>query len=233
VVIVDLRRIGVRRFPALTLVVFAVTLAVNLAQMVNGRILADLERTPAGLHGDWWRTGTSLLVQDGGVWGTVSNLLFLVLVGVTAEQVASRGRWLLGYLGAALVGELAGYAWQPVGGGNSIAICGLAGLVALALYRGETLYRGDARMPPFGVPVLFLWCGALLATWWYPLIGVGIAAMMLSRAVPIGADPRYRRLGLGFVVVVGVLLCAVRNIHGAALLTGLVLATVPVDRRTD
>ena len=67
---------------------------------------------PAGLHGDWWRTGTALLVQDGGALGTLVNLGFLLVLGVAAEQVSSRVCWLGCYLGAGLVGELAGRGLQ-------------------------------------------------------------------------------------------------------------------------
>lgn len=209
-------RAGPRRFPMLTVVVFGVTLAANVTQFAVHGTLARIERAPSGLHGDWWRTFTALFGQDGGAAGTVSNLIFLVAVGVLAEQVVSRPRWLLAYFGAGLVGELAGYAWQPHGAGDSVAICGLAGVVAVALWR-------DERPPAYAPMVLLLWCGALLAGLWPPLIGLGIVA---SAAVRIAAE---RRLPLARPVAVaalatGVALVAVRDIHGAALLAGLALA---------
>jgi hypothetical protein len=40
-------------------------------------MLGAWQRTPQELQGDWWRTVTALLVQDGGVVGTLSNLAFL------------------------------------------------------------------------------------------------------------------------------------------------------------
>jgi membrane associated rhomboid family serine protease len=58
-----------------------------------------LQRTPQGLHGDWWRTLTSLFVQDGGVAGTVSNLAFLLVMGVLTEQVLAAWQWLVCYFG--------------------------------------------------------------------------------------------------------------------------------------
>jgi hypothetical protein len=84
-----------------------------------------------------WRWLTSLLVQDGGVLGTASNLIFLGLLGAVAGQVA-------------------GVFWQPVGAGNSMAVCGLAGLVAWSL-RHE-------RMLGWAGTAVALWLGALLAT---------------------------------------------------------------------
>lgn len=213
-------RVGqtVRR-PWVTLVVFVITAAVTTLQLtVAPGLPRDLERTPAGMHGDWWRTITSLFVQDGGVQGAVSNLFFLVVLGVIAERVVPRGRWLVAYIGAGLVGEFAGYAWQPIGGGNSVANCGLAGLVAVAI-----LWR-DCRMPVIAAPILLVWCGVLLATWSFPLLLVGVVAAVI--ATPVS---RSGRRGFGVVVFVAatataVALIAVRNIHGAAMLTGLLLA---------
>ena len=107
------RRLGLRRFPVVTAVAFAVTAVTSVLGLAEAEVLAAWQRTPEGLHGDWWRSFTSLLVQDGGVPGTLSNLCFL---GALAEQVAGRWRWLVAYLGAGLTGELAGYAsrWGAV-----------------------------------------------------------------------------------------------------------------------
>lgn len=211
---------GLTRPPVLTAAVLAVTATVNVIQFIVPGTLHALQRRPVGLHGQWWRVFTSLLVQDGGVAGTLSNLGFLVAVGVVAEQVVSRPRWLTAYLVGGLVGQAFGYLWQPVGGGNSVAICGLAGTVAIACW------QRDPRLPRWAAPVLLLWFGAVLATWFYRLIAVGIVAARLvplagRRGVPVGA------LTLGAGVAVSVLLCTVQNIHGAALAGGLVLAVLP------
>jgi membrane associated rhomboid family serine protease len=201
------------RFPALTVAVTTVTAAVNIVQLSVPGVLERLERTPALLHGEWWRAVTSLFVQDSGVPGTVTNLLFLVLLGTIAEQVVGRPWWLLQYFGVGIASEFLGTVWQPVGGGNSIAICGLAGVVALALW------RRDARLPAWAPAVTTLWSGAMLSTAWLPLIFVGIAAaaVMQQRAWAV------RPAGVA-VLAVGVVLSALTNIHGGALLIGVVVA---------
>ena len=51
---------------------------------------------------------TALLVQDGGVLGTLSNLGVLLLLGVLAVRLAGPGWWLAAYLGAGLAGQPAG-----------------------------------------------------------------------------------------------------------------------------
>ena len=77
------------RPPLLTACVFAVTAPVSAAQFADHAILTGLERTPAGLSGEWWRSLTALFVQDGGLPGILSNLAFLLVIGTIAEQVFS------------------------------------------------------------------------------------------------------------------------------------------------
>ncbi|MEV8478042.1 rhomboid family intramembrane serine protease [Streptomyces sp. NPDC051173] len=217
-------RAGLRRFPVVTAVVFVATAAVNLLQFAVHGVLAHLERTPAGLHGDWWRSVTSLFVQDGGVAGTVSNLLFLLLIGTVAEQVLSPSRWLSQYFGVGVVCEFVGYAWQPTGGGNSIAVCGLAGAAGLALW------RDDARLPDWAAPVLLLWCGAMVGTLWsgaaVPAMVASVAASALIRVGKERGIAVHRPTALA-VPIVGIVLAGAQNIHGAALLLGSALAVLP------
>ncbi|MGK4579323.1 rhomboid family intramembrane serine protease [Kitasatospora sp. HPMI-4] len=212
-----IERVGGRRFPVVTAVVFTFTAAVNLLQFAVPSVLTGLQRTPAGLHGDWWRSGTSLFVQDGGVYGTASNLLFLLLVGTLAERVLPRPHWLLHYFGVGLAGEFVGYAWQPTGGGNSIAVCGLTGALALALW------RGDPRLPGWAAHAVVIWCAAVACTLgaraFLPAVALCVFASVLIRVSAARGLGIERRVAL-VVPAVGVVLAAAQNIHGAALLLG-------------
>src|SRR4029453_9473219 len=109
----DRRWFGIQRLPVVTAVVFVATATTSVLGLLIPGMLEALQRTPQGLHGERWRMVTALFVQDGGVVGTLSNLAFLLVMGVVAEQVLGAWRWLVCYLGAGLVGELAGYGWQP------------------------------------------------------------------------------------------------------------------------
>src|SRR6185312_8068668 len=91
-------------------------------------------------HGEVWRLVTSLAVQDGGVAGTVFNLLLLVWIATLAKTLLGERALLLLFGVGALTGELIGLRWQPIGGGNSVANLGMAGgILALALLRGSNL----------------------------------------------------------------------------------------------
>jgi membrane associated rhomboid family serine protease len=200
-----------------TTVVFTVTAATSVLGLVVPTVLEALERTPQGLHGEWWRSFTALFVQDGGVLGTVSNLAFLALLGVLAERLVGPRWWLAAYFGAGLAGELAGYAWQPTGAGNSVAVCGLAGLLVVALAAGTLL----PRLAPMAV---LWWCGALLGARWgtVPLLAgiAGAAAVQAARPWAVTAG----RLTAAAAVLAGVALAAASDIHGAALLAGVAIA---------
>jgi membrane associated rhomboid family serine protease len=221
------RRSGLQGFPVVTAAVFAVTAVTSVLGLAVPRVLAALQRTPAGLHGDWWRSLTSLVVQDGGVLGTVSNLAFLLLLGVLVERLVGPGWWLAAYLVAGLAGELAGYAWQPRGAGNSVANCGLAGVLVVALALG-------GRPPRLAPMAVLWWCGALASTHWglVPLVAAIAAAAAVQlvppdRAVPAG------RLVAAAAAAIAVALLAARDVHGAALAAGTLLAAAvaPLRRR--
>ena len=208
-----------RRVPVLTLAVVAVTVVISAVSVASPTVLAHLERTPAGLHGQWWRTFTSLFAQSSAA-GAASNLFFMLVLGVVAEQVASRYRWLACYFGAGIVGELVAYSWQPVGAGNSVAVCGLAGLIALACW------RRDARLPPFGAFALLVWCAVLLSTWAWPAPVVGAVFATVGLRLQ-GAGWRYAgEFAVAVTLATGVFLACVRDIHGAALVAGVALAAL-------
>lgn len=210
---------GIRRPPWLTLTVFLCTAVPSCLQAAVPAILRDLERTPAGLTGQWWRSVTSLTVQDGGVLGTLSNLAFLLIIGTIAEQVLTRPRWLALYLVPGLAGEFVAYGWQPTGAGNSVAVCGLSGALAVLMLR-------DRRCaPPVAAYAQLMWVGCLVA-----------AASAIAGGLIFGATGLLLRLSGGrsvsvagvsvaavsgeAVLACGVALAAHQDIHGAALVAG-------------
>src|SRR4051794_29024037 len=132
-----------RRFPYATAVTFLVTAGFSIAQFFDADLVPRFERDPGLIaDGEWWRLATSLVFQDGGIAGTVSNLLFLLALGVLTEWTVGPGRWVALYLAGAVAGQAAGYLLGTVGAGNSIAVCGLAGGV-LAWYTRGVLAAAD------------------------------------------------------------------------------------------
>ncbi len=207
------------RAPWLTGAVAVLTAAVLVVQESVPGTLAHLERTPAALHGDWWRWLTPLVVQDAHWAGGISNLVGLVLLGAAAEQVVRRPAWLAAYVGAGLVGQVFGHLWQPVGGGNSVANCGLAAVcVAVAV-------RRPAGVPPLVRAAPVYWSGALAAIVWVPLILVGVLLAGLVGG-PL-SDLRWTRwLVAGTAVLVAGVLLARSDLHGGGFAVALVAAFV-------
>lgn len=104
---------------------------------------------------------------------------------------------------------------------NSIAVCGLTGGLAIVLWRGAD------RGPAWTVPALIIWCAALVATVSPYAAVVAIVVGAVTAGVASAAAGRGVALGRPVavaVLVIGVALAVLANIHGAALLVGLLIA---------
>lgn len=153
---------GGRRRPVLTLLAVIVIGTVSTVQLtlVPG-LLGRLGRNADAIRaGQVWRLLTAVTVQDGGVVGTASNLVTLALIGGLAELLLGRGWWVLAFAAPTLAGELAGLAWQPIGAGNSVAVAGLCGAVAVVVARGQAGIPIAARVPAAISLLLFGWLAA-------------------------------------------------------------------------
>ena len=115
---------------------------------------------------------------------------------------------------------LVGYLWQPVGGGNSIAVCGLAGVLAVAMWRSDT------RLPAFTEPATLLWCAAVLGTvsnrWYLAFVVAGVLAVRFQTRLRSRGLSTSRAVA-AVVVLSAAVLVVLHNIHGGALLVGLAL----------
>ncbi len=206
-----------RFFPWLTCIVTAITAAFFAAQLAEPAVLDALRRSPDGLQ--WtnaWRVLTALLVQSDG-WGqAIFNLVSLALFGVLVEFVLPRWVWLTLYLSAGIVGQLFGYVWEPPGGGNSVAVCGLVGAVIAMMLIGRPALPGPVYLLAAYYPAALL--GLDVANQWVTIIATAVVVGLViwqRKLVPL--------LG-GLLVVEAVVLIAYRDHHGTALLTGVAVA---------
>jgi hypothetical protein len=121
----------------------------SVLQMPFPALLTALRRDPNLIrhHGQVWRVLTSLVVQDGGLVGTVFNLVILAVVVAVAVPVWGPG-WAFGnFVLAHLVFNVAAtFLSADVGAGNSGATFGLsASMAGLAVLAG---LAGSARREP-------------------------------------------------------------------------------------
>ena len=214
-----------RKLPWLTAAVLAGTAAVNLWAAADRSVLRALERDPESLSvRHWWRLASPLLVQSDGAAQLVFNLVTLALFGVLAERVLGRTRWLALYLGAGLLGQALGYAWEPPGGGNSVAVCGLVGGIAAALLRGRGGWPEQAGQ--FVAIYAVALAGLALGGWPAQLAAIG-AVVVTSAVVGRRSGTAFAgRVLAGVVALAGGALLAVRDHHGAALLCGMLLGAL-------
>lgn len=136
------------RFPKMTFLLLVTVAVPSTLQFLFPAILSTFQRDYVRfLSGDWWRLITPLSVQDGGIAGTIFNLAGLLLVGSVAERLWGGRSMLLIFFIGGILAEIAAFAWQPVGAGNSVGNFSLAASIAIA---------GLVRHPPRPVQIFAL-----------------------------------------------------------------------------
>jgi len=203
----------------LTFSVAGVTVVSGLVGLANPAWEENLRRDPALIaDGQWYRLATSLVVQDGGLFGLIFNVGTLLVLGVLAERRLGRWRWLVLYLGGAAAGQAMGYLAGTVGAGNSIANLGLAGGLIAAFSRHRA-WRIDAALSTFFVGVIAL---TALPTDESRLVGL-VVAVLVGQYLVVRREKFPRWVFLLIAVVAGGALTAAANLHGPAILAGLAL----------
>jgi hypothetical protein len=122
-----------RRPPLAAVVLWLVVAIPSLLQLAFPGLLRTLERDPDQIrqHGQWWRLFTSAVVQDGGIAGTVFNLVILAIIAVLAIAAWGSVRGLIIFAVGVVGFDLATtFAWPFVGAGNSAATFTLAASVS-------------------------------------------------------------------------------------------------------
>ncbi|HSJ86537.1 MAG TPA: rhomboid family intramembrane serine protease [Anaerolineales bacterium] len=119
-------------FPRATVLLLLAIAIPSILQFFFPTILLTFQRDYERFRmGDWWRLISPLFVQDGGVIGTIFNLVSLALVGSLAERIWNGRSMLIIFFVGGVIGEIAGFAWQPVGAGNSVGNFSLAASIAV------------------------------------------------------------------------------------------------------
>ena len=127
-----------RRLPRATLALAVLVAVPTTLQFFFPAVVDLFERNPSRIAaGEWWRLATSLLVQDGGVTGSVFNMIGLLLVGSVAERYWGGRRCVIVFALGGIAANAVALAWQPVGAGNSVANFALAGSVVVACLRSH------------------------------------------------------------------------------------------------
>lgn len=210
--------------PFVTAFVLVATSAVSILGFVYPEIFMALEREPGVLGaGEWWRLLTPLLVHDGGWLHLLSNAAALVIVGIPIERLFGRRCWLVLYLAGGLMGELAGYAWQPEGAGNSVAVLGLVGGLLAAL-----LLKRQAQVPVISTVFVPSWIAAVIAyassSFGAGLVLVVLVAALLGFFIVRGGLSRPVAVGIGLSGLLGAfVLIALHDIHGPPIVAGAVV----------
>jgi rhomboid protease GluP len=181
-----LRRSWRRPAPVAALVLVVLFVGMAVVQTMFPQVLTMLQREPGG---GWWRCGTALLVQTSGWVQLLFNLAALIVVAPVAARVFGPARMLLTFVVSGVAAQAVSMfgGWSPTGGGDSVAICGLVGALAVwYLLRSRTPLRWSLLLVPIAGAVL---CGVANNH------GVGVLAGCLFGAAYTVAGVGPRRAG--------------------------------------
>jgi hypothetical protein len=201
--------------PTLTAVAVGMAGVAAVVQYAAPAVVPVLQRDPAVTE-QWWRLVTPLLVQTLGWYQVVTNLVTLALVGAIAEWRLGRGRWVILFAAGTFGGQLAAYAWREPGGGDSIAICGLAGGVVVWLLAD----RADPDRWATGIVVCYV---AALTGWGFGGLRAAAGAVVVA-AVLCLARRGSRVAGPLAAVACAAALAVAADLHGVSLLSGMAVA---------
>lgn len=207
--------------PVATIAALFVITVFMILQGLEPAVLAALRRNlPALGAGEWWRVLSPLLVQADGLGQFAANFAGLAIVGAAVERQMGGWWWTALVLAGAVAGEAAGYAWDPTGAGSSLAVCGLAGGFCVFAWRA-----GLRRSWP--LEFCCYWVAALTGLTLFGLPGA--VALCAALAAVLAVASRYpdwpiRPLVLAGTLAGAVVLAAVGNDHGPALLAGTAVA---------
>ncbi len=211
-----------RRKPVVALVAFGVAVVAAIVQYAAPSVVPVLERAPGVPEsGQWWRLVTPLLVQTLGWYQVAMNLVTLLLVGVVAERLLGRWRWAVLFAAGTIGGQVAAYAQGEPGGGDSIAVCGLAGGVVVRLLTSPASNRWATW-----VVVGYV---AALTGWGFGGVR-GAAVAVVAAVFVLRVEPAHRG-ALAGAVGCAVVLATASDLHGVSLLSGMAAALVVTRSR--
>jgi membrane associated rhomboid family serine protease len=173
-----------RKLPIVTLTVLAVTGFFTALGLLYPGLLTLLQRQPQALaRHEWWRLLTPLLIHSDGWRQICFNFPAILVVGTIAERAFGGRVWLLLYFVSGLVGNIAGYVWQPTGAGASVAGAGLLG--GCAVWMLLTL-----RRPQTAIGALLILVGAAGLTLFHDLHGPPILCGAILGSIILGVKRR-------------------------------------------
>ncbi|MEU9099651.1 rhomboid family intramembrane serine protease [Streptomyces sp. NPDC048361] len=143
-----LRALWRRPVPGVAGATVAAMAAMAVVQTWSPSVMDHLQREPGA---PWWRAVTALLPQTSGWPQLTFNLAALIVLAPTAQRVLGPLVMPLVFLVSGVAAQAVSMAgWSPTGGGDSVALCGLVGALAVitALRPGPL----PARLLPLLIP---------------------------------------------------------------------------------
>ncbi len=153
--------------PIAAIALWVLVAVASVIRLISPSLLDVFRRYPVRTRdGEWWRVLTSALTQDGGVAGTVGNLVMLAIVAIAAVRVWGWQRAVaLFVVGQLLWGLFTSFVAPSVGAGVSgatfVMAASLAGLWTVVGRGAPCWWHRPARSLPG-----YCWWSSTMPTVW-------------------------------------------------------------------
>lgn len=187
-------RLSLRAVPAASWITWLVVAGPSLLQIPYPQLYGPLHRDASAVleHGQWWRVATAIVVQDGGIAGTISNLILLAIALLASVPLWGRmptvATFILVGVGLNIAAVLLG---AEDGGGNSGATLPL--LASLPPFAFALLPGARAR-PVIGMTLTAASAATLLVVHDGHGIAVAIGLLLGTAGIPYARSRQSRGL---------------------------------------
>ena len=239
-----------RRWPIVTYALVAVNVGVVLAMLLgpDGLGTPDLLVTWGGNFGprttgpERWRVLTSVFVHRG-VIHLLVNIAVLVQLGLLLERIVGPFTFGIVYVASGVIGSVMSTVAAPldVFVGASGAVCGLYGLLSVALFRGmvqSTAVHIPLRVVAPLAPTAFLFCFYCWMSgdsWLMAKVGLCagvVTAVVLTRRVP-DERLRLRRLAVLGTATASIVMMSAMGLRAITDVRPAVAEIIAAEQRTS
>jgi rhomboid protease GluP len=216
---IQLKNIDRQSLPIATMSILILNAITISLQLLYPQILEAFRRNPDALIvGEWWRLITPMFVDPDPFWFIVVKFVGIAIIGSAVEQRFGKLRWLVIYFASGLIGEVAGYAWDPNSAGLSLPLFGLIGAV-LTL---QIIQNVSSTAIFLSISFIASIIGQRIDERTTVILAVFVGSLVLfmlrqRRFVPL----------IGFFGFLGaILLTILHDIHGPSVISGFIFASL-------
>jgi membrane associated rhomboid family serine protease len=215
----QLKHVDRQSLPIATMSILILNVITVSLQVLYPQILEAFRRNPEALIvGEWWRLITPMFVDPDPYLFIVVKFVGIAIIGFAVEQRVGKLKWLIIYFASGIIGEVAGYAWDPSSAGLSLPLFGLIGALFVLL----SVQTVPSTAVVLSISFIASIIGQMIDAWTAVLFAWLAGSLILFTL----RQRRFVPLISFFGLLGAILLTILHDIHGPSLISGFILTSL-------